>query len=271
MEMQSHKSDNSFNYCDEYNEQPHLWDKPLNDAEKERLSVTRSFIPKDVETILDVGCGDGRITNELAKYNIIGIDASREALKYVKTPKVLARIEQIPFQNKSFDLVLYTQVAEHLPNAILRKSIREVERVSKKYILLSVPFKENLYAGMTKCNNCGEVFHIYNHFQSFSKKRLASLFPGFKPVDWITFGPYGEYRNKLLSFLARLGGKWSVDTHTLCPKCGSKNAGTEQGNILSWVAERVNWRIGSIYPFKRKRWIAVLYEKSNTMRKQWPS
>jgi SAM-dependent methyltransferase len=260
--MQPYKSNDTLNYCNEYYKQPYFWDIPLSNQEKKRLSVTLSLVPQNVETILDVGCGDGRITNELAhKYNIIGMDISREALRHVKMRKVLAKIEQIPFQKQSFDLILCTEVIEHLHDTILCKAIREIERVSKKYIFLTVPFKENLYAGMTKCNNCGEEFHIFNHFQSFSPKRLASLFPSFRPVNLIPLGSDREYNNKLLLFLIRkLGFKWNGNRRALCPRCGNQDTGT-QGNIFGWVFERIHWRIGSIYPFKRKSWIGVLYEK----------
>lgn len=151
----------SANYKDLYYEQPELWGKALTEAERERISVTLSFIPKSVKTILDVGCGDGRITNELVKYyDVFAIDRSREAIKYVNSKKSLASADQMPFKDHLFDLVLSSEVIEHLPGKILNKTIEEIQRVSKEYIIISVPFNENLYANSTKCNNCGHLFNV---------------------------------------------------------------------------------------------------------------
>lgn len=49
-------------------------------AEKTRIIL--GIIPPDVRTIIDVGCGDGAITNVLAEsYTIVGGDISQEGLK----------------------------------------------------------------------------------------------------------------------------------------------------------------------------------------------
>lgn len=250
----------AFNNC--MYEQPDLWGKNLDDAQRERVLLTASTVPEDVETILDVGCGDGRIANELShKYSVIGMDISREALKHVNAPKILASIVGTPFRNASFDLVLGTEVIEHLPGVLFREAITEIERITKKYIIISVPFKENLYASMTKCNICGKVFHESLHFQSFSERRLKSLFPSFKAIDCFTFGPVAKYNNNLLSFIARnLGRQWPISETAICPRCGSKNVGNDRGNLLSRIAECINWRVCHRLSLG-KRWIIVLYAR----------
>jgi len=251
-----------FDYCKTYYEQPDLWGKCLTDAEKERVSVTLSLIPDDVQTVLDVGCGDGRITNQMKDYIVTAVDTSLEAIKYIKTRKALASVECIPFKDRSFDLVLSSEVIEHLTDSILRKAVEEIQRVSMNYILVSVPFKENLYAESTRCNNCRKLFHIYQHFQSFSRRRLANLFPNFKPIGYSTFGPESEYNNNLILFIVRrLGKKWPVTKTALCPRCGSTNVGSDKGNTFSWFAERVGWRLAKIYPYIKKAWIVVLYQR----------
>ncbi|MGQ9610834.1 MAG: class I SAM-dependent methyltransferase [bacterium] len=249
--------------CKDYYEQPELWGNDLTEAEIDRISITLSFIPEDVKTILDAGCGDGRIANELAKYyNVFAIDRSREAIRYVNSKKSLASIDQLPFKDWSFDLVLSTEVIEHLPGKILDKATEEIQRVSKEYIIISVPFDEKLYVSSTKCNKCGHLFNMHLHYNSFSKKRLASIFTDFRLINLATFGPDIEYDNRFLLYIVRqLGGKYPSSNKVLCPKCGSRDVGGRKGNIIAWIAERINWRLAKIYPFKKKRWIIALYKR----------
>jgi len=253
--------DSKINYAKFY-EQSESWGKDLDEIQKERALVTQSFVPEDVDTILDIGCGDGRITNELSlKYNITSMDINYEALKYVNKSKIIASIEQIPFHNNSFDLVLSTEVIEHLPDHLFRRAIIDIERVSKRYIVISVPYKENLYASMTRCNICGKVFHEYMHFQSFTRKRLESIFPSFRIIQSFIFGPREKYDNNFLLFIVRrIGRKWLTSQMALCPWCGSKDLGNNQGNLISRIAEYLNWRICHRLSF-HKRWIIVLYER----------
>lgn len=96
---------------------------------------------------LDAGCGEGfdlLKLKETSLYNkkIIGVDLSRPALSVAQ--KTLpnckfynANIINLPFKNKTFDLVLCLEVLEHLRHPHL--AIRELERVTRKYIIYSVP------------------------------------------------------------------------------------------------------------------------------------
>lgn len=107
-----------------------------------------------VESILDVGCGEGFSMNKLKVKNatlrrssgqelkIVGIDNSSESVKIGKQlyPNLdirLGSIYDLQFKNSSFDLVLATEVLEHLAEP--QKALTELRRVSKRYILLSAP------------------------------------------------------------------------------------------------------------------------------------
>lgn len=96
---------------------------------------------------LDAGCGEGfdllkLKETSLCNKKIIGVDLSRPALSVAQ--KTLsnckfynANIINLPFKNKTFDLVLCLEVLEHLRHPHL--AIRELERVARKYIIYSVP------------------------------------------------------------------------------------------------------------------------------------
>jgi ubiquinone/menaquinone biosynthesis C-methylase UbiE len=100
----------------------------------------------EVESVFDGGCGEGFILNELNLARPIKscfaidldenevIDASRN-LPFCNVRQ--GNLYQVPFQDNSFDLVICSEVLEHLDNP--GKGLQELHRVCRKYALLSVP------------------------------------------------------------------------------------------------------------------------------------
>ncbi len=71
----------------------------------DKITKVMEMIPSGVKSILDVGCGNGLITNALGdKFDVTAVDRSENALKYVKTKKIQADADQIPLPDHSFDL-----------------------------------------------------------------------------------------------------------------------------------------------------------------------
>jgi len=100
----------------------------------------------DVKKVLDAGCGEGFTLDRLRKEKIgiefVGIDNSAVAINLGKKlfPGFVLKVDDIynlSFDDSSQDLVLCTEVLEHLKEP--ERAIKELIRVSKKYIVLSVP------------------------------------------------------------------------------------------------------------------------------------
>lgn len=99
-----------------------------------------------VKSIFDVGCGEGFTLALIQKAGInatlSGIDASKEALRLGKKefPKLQLSegdIYHLKAKSRSVDLVLCTEVLEHLTDPI--SAIGELKRVARKYVIISVP------------------------------------------------------------------------------------------------------------------------------------
>lgn len=108
--------------------------------------LLKTVKPLKPNKILDVGCGEGETIVKLKQARIgrelAGVDNSEDALaigkkQYRGIDIKLADIYQLPFKDNSFDLVLCTEVLEHLEKP--SKALAELRRISSKYVLLSVP------------------------------------------------------------------------------------------------------------------------------------
>ncbi len=98
-------------------------------------------------TVFEIGCGEGLILRQLQfvfarEVFLSGADLDADLLRVGQSlleslPLSCASIYELPFDDNSFDLVISTEVLEHLEDPL--HALREVCRVSKRYVLLSVP------------------------------------------------------------------------------------------------------------------------------------
>lgn len=81
--------------------------------------------------VLDIGCGEGKIWQLLPNLDVTGLDILPKNLdkakKYLKPVK--GRAENLPFQDNVFDLVVASEILEHL--FLPEKALREIKRVLK--------------------------------------------------------------------------------------------------------------------------------------------
>ncbi|MCZ6529054.1 MAG: class I SAM-dependent methyltransferase [Chloroflexi bacterium] len=96
-------------------------------------------------SLLDAGCGEGLIlkrlaTNGDASYTGVDLDPARVALAHensVSKLLLVGNVEHLPLADDAFDLVLLLEVFEHVGDPA--QALREVHRVTRRYLLASVP------------------------------------------------------------------------------------------------------------------------------------
>ncbi len=144
----------SINYFEIYN---HLYDNGYDPTFNEELhshlycptmgqgqliySIDKTKI--EYHTVLDVGCSTGNGMNYLTSIGkeTKGIDVSNKAIQRSLARGFDARVASvldIPFPENSFDLVVSTDVLEHIEESEVKLAISEVIRVSKKYIAVKI-------------------------------------------------------------------------------------------------------------------------------------
>lgn len=219
-----------------YYQQEELWEHYAN---MDQLIVAKdivSMIPKQVKTVLDVGCGKGTVTNIVSEsFSIVGADISLEALKHVKPPAVQSDICCLPFENDSFDLVLASDIIEHIPEKSYKLALSELLRVSKKFILISVPYMEILEALFTTCSECGFSFHVNWHQRSYDAHAIDSLFAQQAGlIKYKLSGPTWAWSDKFIVKLKNsyLGCHFNHN-HAVCPQCHTSQK-TKEEEIISF-------------------------------------
>ena len=171
----------------------------INNFYSTLIALSKPLSPK---TILDAGCGEGFSMNKLSLNGIgekiEGVEYSKEAISFGKKlfPDLTfsqGSIYELPYKDNSFDLVICTEVLEHLEEP--EKALKEILQVSKKYLIISVPNEplftmSNFLRGKNLSRLGNDEGHI-NHwnplsFTKYLKKNGLKIKKLRLPFPWIT-------------------------------------------------------------------------------------
>lgn len=269
-------------YNKQYYENDILWNSNSKvNSQSSRIESTYLLIPKDVGSIIDVGCGNGLFLNYIKKYygsgfkKLLGVDISSTALKYVETDKIESDIIDLPLDNNSFDLVSALEVIEHLAVGEYEKGLKELVRVSKKYILISVPFNQVLEDTLIICPKCKSHFSHCYHKRCFNINTMNTLLKDHNcRLVNIHYEGKVEYLVLLHDILRKLRNYRNrlkpPSMETLCPVCGfilkprlNNNTHHKEKNRTRFSIKLIIRFIKNYWPKKVSyKWVICLYEKN---------
>jgi ubiquinone/menaquinone biosynthesis C-methylase UbiE len=166
-----------FDYFDEGTGASKDFDRRLRDYVLSLCDVKPGY------RVLDVGSGSGWVARQLRGGNrmVVSVDLSQKNLTKVRSELgqggadfVLADAYQLPFRNGSFDLVVISEVLEHLNSPAA--GLQEFERIlsPKGKVVASTPYKEKIQYYL--CIHCNKKTPANAHLHSFDEHSLASLF-----------------------------------------------------------------------------------------------
>jgi SAM-dependent methyltransferase len=133
-------------------------------AELDRLPLPRPA------RVLDAGCGSGRTLEELRRYGeVSGIELDPGAAELAQGRGCgevrVGRLEELPWEGESFDLITCLDVIEHTPDD--RVTLRELRRVCRPggFLLVTVPAYQGLWSMHDVANH---------HYRRYSRPRLRA-------------------------------------------------------------------------------------------------
>ncbi len=161
--------------------------------------ILELYLRVDPTKILDVGCGEGFILHTLNKarpikeayaidYNEAEVNDAQRNLPFCDVR--LANIYNIPYPDKTFDLVICSEVLEHLEDA--KKGLTELYRVCSDQAIISVP-NEPIWrllnmARLKYWNRLGNTPDHLNHWSTKSFIRFVNYYFEIleirKPLPW---------------------------------------------------------------------------------------
>ncbi len=147
-------------------------------------AVTELYSRVAPGSVLEVGCGEGRLAAHLLAHagtprpgRFVISDRDLGALDPELDPHLEpceTPIEELPFEDASFDLVLCCEVLEHLLDP--ERGLAEVARVARRAVIVSTP-REPLWRALNLARGAyvRQLGNTPGHVQHFSRRGLERL------------------------------------------------------------------------------------------------
>lgn len=194
----------------------------VSDLEDRRIRETLKMIPADWERIVDVGCGDGRVSKHLLKQgrDVLGVDWSQESLRHFPGRTVVCDIRKKWPVVDEFDGAICCEVLEHFDKAEARKVVDQMFAAGRRGVLITVPANETLSAKMVPCPHCGDGYHVWGHCQSFQDFDEVDAMAGRTSCERTWIPGDGRVDSDVLSAWRKRLGWYPSTESSVCPNCG---------------------------------------------------
>ena len=106
-----------------------------NQLRKYRWRVVCPQITDEFETMLDIGCQELYFYEQIKDRLRVTLADSEPRHEIIQK----ADVENLPYDDNAFDVVLCQQVLEHVNDPV--KAIGQLRRVAKKRLIVSVPYE----------------------------------------------------------------------------------------------------------------------------------
>ena len=189
-----------------------FWDE----CDEIAISFIRKYVSSLNFSVIDVGCGSGKFLKRLNSDNAYGIDVSLNYLRQaISSNAELAkgRVEDTPYDDAVFDVVVCTDVLEHVLH--LDAAVSELVRITKNggLLVVRVPYKEDLAPYFSE-----DYPYKYSHLRNFDEFSLRLMFEKINNLRFLEqkFGPYLLQRG-YLKFLPAFKGSGFIVRAILAP------------------------------------------------------
>lgn len=234
--------------------------------ERARVGDLMALVPSDLGNALDIGARDGFLSalmTERAR-TVTALDLALPQFQLDRVLCVQGDVTKLPFADGEFDLVLCAEVLEHI--AALEVACNELGRVSRRYLLVGVPYRQDLRLGRTTCSHCGTKNPPWGHVNSFDEHRLAGLFPAYRVIKTSFVESTRAATNSLACALMDYAGNpyGTYEQDEPCIECGLQIGSPPRRNLLQIAATKAalqlqKWQTAVTRP--HGNWLHMLFER----------
>jgi SAM-dependent methyltransferase len=164
-----------------------------------RARLLAEIQPLRPRRVLDAGCGEGHVAawlvEALPACEITGVEGRSGAVDFCRQRNPAVRVVEadlsaLPFPDSAFELVLCTEVLEHLTDP--RKPLRELSRVCAGHLLLTVPHEPFFRAGnVVRGRYLSRLGSTPGHASTWGRRGfLRTIEADVEPVRWISMFPW---------------------------------------------------------------------------------
>ncbi len=191
------------------NANPFMTSEQIRDSEIKTSAVVKKMLPSGGK-ILDAGVGLGGLLKNMTEFDRYGVDVSLPYLKHVKALGVnvaMAKLEELPYVDSSFDAVICCDVLEHVFQLDL--VVEELMRVLKPngLLIVRVPNNELLDSYLTDLQE-----YSHSHVRCFNLVSLRLYLEKCHSLRYITheycgfaFSTSAQIKHKFPSMKSQLG------------------------------------------------------------------
>ena len=241
----------------------------LDRREQARLGDIAALVPDSAESLLDAGAREGKLAGMLVDRikRVVALDLNPPTTPDARVESVAGDITALEYRDDAFDVVVCSEVLEHIPVGKLSGACRELCRVARSSVVVGVPYRQDLRCARTLCANCHRRNPPYGHVNSFTEEDLISLFPECVPVALSYIGSSRERTNSVSSALMDFAGNPYGTYHQdeCCVHCGAQIGPPAPRSFVQKVATRAAlWidRAQRALTPARARWLHVRFDKS---------
>jgi SAM-dependent methyltransferase len=164
-----------------------------------RARLVAAAVRLSPHDVLDAGCGEGVVSGWLGQAipgaAITGVDGRASAVEAFRSANpgmtaVVGDLTSLPFADGAFDLVVCTEVLEHLPEPAL--ALRELGRVCAGHVLVTVPHEPFFQAGNFVAGRYRDRWgSTPGHLSHWSRRGLLrTVAAELDPVRWFSLFPW---------------------------------------------------------------------------------
>lgn len=144
-----------------------------------QVMLVQELLKFKEENVLEIGIGNKTTYNYLKQQgiNIDGCDFDKDL-----EPDYVGDIRNLPFNNNSYQVILVSEVLEHITWGDVSIALRELHRISNRYVIISIPYS----------SACFDLLFRFPLINRLLGKQYLSLFVRV-PYFFLPFNFNGEH------------------------------------------------------------------------------